>query len=463
MSNNVVVAVNPPEEQKIVMQVDRPWESRFIAFYSSVLQDEGVFKMWYTCRDKEGQGNVAYAESQDGERWHKPDLGIVEYGGNRSNNLVGIPELEGNVCIDYMAPPDKKFKYLTTVYKEGIFLYSSPDGIHWVKEKEPYMPFTADSQIIAFPDPRLGAYRIYLRGWEDVDQPNISQRKRTVVYMEQASLEGSAGIVPATKAAYLWKDSPFPAIATELPTVVRCDENDDPSCDVYTMAATPYQPDPYYYVAFPALYYHFPDNREAGIINDGRTEVHLMGSTDGLRWHRYNRLPYAKPGLAGSTTSEMMFVGYGMFQKDGQIWQYGAGYRTTHNDTEERNRNSDGVILLLKQRMDGFVSADANYRGGELTTVPLPFEGDRLLINLDAGATGSARIAVFGEEDDPLPGFALEDCDAVRENSLDHLVTWRGSSDLSGLSGKRIRLRISLKSCKLYSLRFEDSGGSIRQ
>lgn len=454
-SVNVEFAVNPPDEQKIVMQVDRPWESRFIAFYTSVLYDEGRFKMWYTCRDKEGRGNVAYAESADGEHWHKPELGVVEYAGSRANNLVGIPNLEGNVFLDPEADPGKKYKYLTTVYKEGIFLYTSPDGIHWTKEKEPYLPFIADSQAIVFPDPRADAYRIYLRGWESVGQPTIARRKRTVVYLERPSLEGNAGVAPAANAAYLWKEFPYPAISTELPTVFRCDEDDDPTCDVYTLAAAPYPPDPYYYVAFPALYQHFPDNPEAGVRNDGRTEVHFLGSTDGLRWHRYNRLPYAKPGLGGTPTSEMMFAGYGLIPQDGQLWLYGAGYRTTHGDTEGRNRTGDGVVLLFKQRLDGFVSADAGYREGELATVPIVCEGGRLLANLDTGATGSASFAIVGEDGGQLPGLAFEDCDTVRANRLDYAVTWRGSAELAAIAGQRVRLQVKLRSAKLYSLRFE--------
>ena len=51
--------------------------------------------MWYNLRhyftDEAGvryRAPTCYAESQDGRRWTKPNLGLVEHQGSKRNNLV---------------------------------------------------------------------------------------------------------------------------------------------------------------------------------------------------------------------------------------------------------------------------------------------------------------------------------------------------------------------------------------
>ena len=91
---------------------DKPWEQRFDNLYGNILfdQDEQIYKCWYSpfiksnrCLPEmslqerratpyEGLKNmemgICYAISRDGLSWLKPDLGLVEYDGNKHNNLV---------------------------------------------------------------------------------------------------------------------------------------------------------------------------------------------------------------------------------------------------------------------------------------------------------------------------------------------------------------------------------------
>jgi|GEM_PF-143635 len=64
--------------------------------YGSVLRIGGKFRMWYLGMFetdlKSGQAPgwwrpMCYAESDDGVNWTKPDLGLVEFNGNRQNNI----------------------------------------------------------------------------------------------------------------------------------------------------------------------------------------------------------------------------------------------------------------------------------------------------------------------------------------------------------------------------------------
>ncbi len=67
--------------------------------YGSVLRIDGKFRMWYLgmfeTEIKSGQAPgwwrpMCYAESDDGVNWSKPELGLVEFNGDRKNNICLI-------------------------------------------------------------------------------------------------------------------------------------------------------------------------------------------------------------------------------------------------------------------------------------------------------------------------------------------------------------------------------------
>jgi hypothetical protein len=121
-------------------------------YLGSVVRDDGKFKMWYVAADAEaikalGRGGssvkgwrIAYAESADGIHWTKPNLGLVDYHGNRNNNLVSVspPEVMGWHIIVIHEPDDpdasKRFKAMLMTRwansSTSIPLYSG-DGLHW--------------------------------------------------------------------------------------------------------------------------------------------------------------------------------------------------------------------------------------------------------------------------------------------------------------------------------------------
>ena len=56
-------------------------------------------------------------------------------------------------------------------------------------------------------------------------------------------------------------------------------------------------------------------------------------------------------------------------------------------------------------RRDGFISADADYGGGELLTPVVRFTGRTLVVNCDAGAGGWLKVELLDREGHPLSGF----------------------------------------------------------
>ncbi len=446
-----MLKVNPPARQEIVIRPDKPWEKFMITFYLTVFEEGEKLRMWYVCRDADNVANVAYAESTDGVNWMKPALGVVDYHGSRENNLVGIGSLEGNVFRDpHAATPDERYVYVSTVFKGGgVCRFTSPDGYRWKRDERPLLPFEADSQNVTFWDERLQKYVLFFRGWTP-KEPRGHERK--VVRLETTDLRTPFDLKPSGKGATYVHQGRDPFIVDEALTVITCDERDPDHTDVYTNAIQRYPLAPRWYVGFPSLYHHPTKDT---IRSDGRTEGHFISSTDGISWNRYAREPYTRPGLAGSENGNMVYMGVGLVMHGDEIWQYGTGFRTTHNDFEGRKERTDGVILRYVQRVDGFVSLDFPSTTTRAVTQPITVEGSNLCLNVDTGAIGEMRIGLLDAEGREIPGFAASTCDAIRINSTHAVVAWKGTPNLAELRGNQVQVVISGSRAKLFSLRFE--------
>ncbi len=105
-------------------------------------------------------------------------------------------------------------------------------------------------------------------------------------------------------------------------------------------------------------------------------------------------------------------------------------------------------------RLDGFVSVHAPYAGGEFITKPLTFQGRQLVINYATSAMGSVRVEIQNEDGKPIEGFKLKECPEIFGDEIEHVVAWKGGSDVKGLEGKPVRLRFALRDADIYSIRF---------
>lgn len=128
-----------------------------VQFYGSIIRDGGKYRLWYVAFDDAVKSKVAserwraaYAESVDGVNWVKPNLGLVEFGGNKNNNLVDVGGAWGFVNLKVIkdeSDPDasRRYKMTTHVYfrhhtRLGTLLpFVSADGLTWrpVKEVKP--------------------------------------------------------------------------------------------------------------------------------------------------------------------------------------------------------------------------------------------------------------------------------------------------------------------------------------
>jgi len=447
-NTGATLAVNSPEQREIVIRADQPWEQLMISLFLTVRDEGDKLRMWYVCRDLRNRPNLAYAESNDGINWTKPNLGIVEYEGSTENNLVGVHSLEGVVFRDPQATDSNEaYLYLTTIHGKGLVRFTSPDGLRWRQHDPVLLPFSLDTQNVTFWDERLGCYVLYLRGWTKGEQwqDRLRNVKRiTVKDLTKPFVLASSGNQNASSSK-----GRATHLRDEVKTIFAADEQDPPNCDVYNMSTQPYPLDPRWYVAFPSFLL-----REKSMV-DGRLEMHFAGSRDGITWHRYDRRPYAKPGLTGTENANMVFMGTGLVIRDQEIWQYGVGLHTRHGNMKARYEKTDGTIYRYVQRIDGFVSLDFPNEGGSCQTVPIRVDGNSLVFNVDTGALGQIQVGLLDEDGQPIPGFSIDDCLPLRTNALAAEVQWRGKPNLKAWHGKELQLEIRGARSKLYSFYFK--------
>jgi hypothetical protein len=117
-------------------------------------------------------------------------------------------------------------------------------------------------------------------------------------------------------------------------------------------------------------------------------------------------------------------------------------------------RDGESRLRRYTIRVDGFVSVNAPYAGGEIVTRPLIFSGAELEVNYSTSAAGSLRIELQDPAGKPLPGFSLAECPEIVGDDIEHVVQWKSGSDVSQVSRQPVRLRFVMKDADLYAVRF---------
>ena len=509
-----------------LMVQDRPWEGTgMLDMRQFVLKDEDRFRIYYSALPfhttsesdpsmknrrprlwtRAHQRILCYGESEDGIDWEKPDLGLVSWNGSRENNILFpnddfpylFSEMEGAwVFIDPDAPdPGEKYKMLVKIspirddpsrpkaenlppaakmLAKGQYAFVSADGIRWRLLSPERIPVKHnDTHFSVFRDQRIGMYVAYTRR----RRPSPAQ---AAYYGKRYGIEGRTMVLTAGRIvspdfrtwteedAYDWDDPGFHPVLTISPDAV--DQAGSPRgltrMDFYGPNVSKYDGIPDAYIALPNAYYHWKfdltrkSRRGKPIQLPSTLDVQLMTSRDGIRWSRTpERRPFIRLGPKGSFWSSTLWPANVLAVGD-EVWIYFAGLDVSHK--EQSLLKSDGARTRAILRLDGFLSADAAYTGGELTTRPLLFNGDRLQLNLATGAGGVLRLEILDGNGKPVPGFTLEQADEINGNYIRVMASWRRSSELGPLAGKPVKLRFVMRDTKLYSFQFLSANESGR-
>lgn len=496
-AEGIRLTVNAPHQtREKLLTADAAWEKdAHLGVYSTVAQENGKIRLWYDVRAGEREPGknppfmgVAYAESKDGLRFDKPVLNLVERNGSKRNNLLfpTDPTLiavgGGSVWRDDnpKAGAEARYKSWTKVYpKPGSGLqgphrvWTSPDGLRWKLDERLVTGLrAADTQPSWFWDPRVGRYVGYSREW--VRDRSIGFGARFASYNESDDLfhwdsmqfvlgpderDAAAGapmLIDETAIVVKGEDVLPPGRGARAGGQIGTATQDAvltpvTPLDFYGPGVFPYEG---VYLALIPVFYHWAGE---GVKTAPSTfDVQFAVSRDGRHFTRPGpRQPFLRTGPAGSFDSKMIYPALRPVRMGDELWIYYTGTNRDHaSRMDPAAAKEEAAISRAVMRLDGFVSADADYEGGSFLTPPLRFEGSRLELNVDTSAGGVVRVEMMEESGKPIAGFRMHEAMEITTNDVRAVVRWKNGADVSKMSGKGVRLRFLMRSAKLYAFQF---------
>ena len=471
----VVLRMNQPVKHGPVLLGTNSWENGIVTGAGTVIEDGGRFRVWYTACPASGHPlapfRLCYAESTDGIHWVKPNLGIYEWEGSKANNIIMDSNIEngGGIFLDPKAPPAQRYKLLARLSEKalakpghdpqvgnapngtGMYIYTSPDGLHWELQPTRVFPFNPDTVNMALYDNRTDKYLAFVRTWigdqRRVGVVEIPDILKPWPYDEKAP--------PRELGVHKFART-ITVPSREIPDAYGVDEKDPPNSDHYTSAVVKYPWAEDVYLMFPSPYRHFPEPPASKYRNDGLLDIQMAVSRDGRKFHAASRFPYIELGFPNDRDCGSLYMYIGMLRRGSEIYQYYGGNDWSHGAyeglPEMRNR---GGMMLTRQRLDGFVSVEADEKGGSFVTPEVIFTGAKLALNFNASAMGEVWVELRDAAGRAIEGFSFQDCDSLGGNDVAKIVTWKqGRNDVSALARKPVRVAFKLRTAKLYAFQF---------
>ena len=457
-TQNIARRIVPPQkyEANPIIRADRPWESLYCTLHGTVVfdQDRQRFRMWYNAIGPEyrKQRYVAYAESDDGIRWEKPNLDLIPFDDRSETNLL----LGGDVnivgpCILMRpdAPPAERYQLFFDSYTRhrpdspeskltgrAVYTATSPDGTHFNPKQGRLIALgKSDTAHSAVWNAKRQRIQLYLRGVNEYALDNGGrQRVRYVRYTE--SPDG--------------KDWSHPI------ELLKTDEFDGaPDVQTHQLAVTPYG------AGFLGLLTLFRIERMAygiehrgevfEVVEQGATDTQLVFSRDGLNWHRVaDRQTFLRRGANGDWDAGWIVTASNLLVHGDDILLYYSG-------APDRFSSGETAIGVAKCRLDRFVALKPRRlnTAGIVELKPYRYSGD-IIVNADAALGGEIRTTVLDFGGRVLDGFDRDDSVPIKTDDLRHPLRWgdRTVSDaMAANSGRPIRLRFYLRNAELFAVR----------
>ena len=304
------LTAQPAERSGPIIPRDRPWDAMGIAV-NSFFFDESRFRLWGRCQAANGEGFGAYYESEDGLNWIKPNLGLVEFDGNRDNNLLGFdrhlmvfkdpngsPEESYKTVYDADFENDRFLEYrqrrpwsvMATETDPGrvhsIRAAVSPDGLRWTVLPEAISVEPSDTMITCYFDELLKKYVMYTRSYAIGPRaegiPNPTERRHQFVQRRAIGRSESED----------FRQFPLSEV------IIETGASMPPTDTYYTNCRTTIPGASDHHLMFPAIYHQADDT----------TSIELFSSSDGKIWHRLPGSPVLDTSISGQWDGGCVFA-----------------------------------------------------------------------------------------------------------------------------------------------------------
>lgn len=422
---------------------DKPWEPRFDNVYANVIYDveDKLYKCWYNpfiidervtdtppekrnpdyCNYMDVKPNaremgLCYACSTDGIHWEKPDLGLIEFDGNKHNNILMRRVNGAGVFKDAReTDPSRRYKMFFCGEPQMTVAFSA-DGLHW---DEP------------LPIPQVEAHGTHPNAfWAETLGKYVGITRQHDRNIRLVTRTESPDFVQWTPDESIL-EGPSPYLQAHDMIVF-------PTCGIY--------------IGMLGMMV-YPEDSQI----DVKQHVELAWSPDTVQWYPIQEgVPFI-----GHTSSETesygttpydwgtIFPSAPIFLDDEVRIYYGAG------DGYFFNWRS-GYLALATLRPDGWAGYEpiATDIPAVITTQPLTFDGTSIGVTADVSDGGSVRVAILDKS-----GNLLVSSQLIHSTVTDFRMKWDPSQDLANLRGKEIRLKFQLHNAKLYAFQIGVEGG----
>lgn len=433
-----------------VLEPDKEWEKTrngvpyAAPFSDGIWYDEldNKYKMWYLAGANNEYDNgrqtfhTCYAESNDGKKWIKPNLGL--YG---NTNIVDTCNRDAaTIWLDRNEKDfNKRWKFFNIERRatdgrwQMVLKYSS-DGIHWSKG----VAQSGDlfDRTTAFYNPFTNKWGLSMRYSTD-----ISSRSRA--YVEHSDPEMLVSIAHRTRKDVQDKNIVF--WFTPDDKELHHEKYTETKPGIYNFDCIPYESIMLgFYSAWQG-----PENNICAKDNIQKRNVISLGySRDGFHFSRPTHTPFMNVNEtegAWNWGNMQSINGVPLIVGD-SLYFYSSGRRL--NNIFWDGYSSTGLATL---RRDGFVSMQSGKQEGFLETETITFNGEYLFVNADM-RKGVLKIEILDEKGNIIPGFSYKDCIAMKgRNSTKWLITWKNKKNLASINKKNVHFKFYLKQGELYS------------
>lgn len=424
--------------------------------YLSVIRDtdesgKEIYRMYYQANylvpESPAKGaayrtDIAYAESEDGIHWTKPDLNLFPEKSKwaKPNNIViGLPdrpnaESNGPMLLQNIPEKDKKGYRHILLYRvsgrgngdiAGIHLIGSHDGIHFDPESDHHIAHLhSDTSNAICYAPEAGHYQLFCRA-----------KQMYRAFGDTMIDTGASRRIASMTNTELWTDW----LAKGTPqTLLVPDEVDAEKRFLYFYG----MPTVHRY----GLYWGFLQNFR---LND-LIHTELTTSRDGEHWLRLHQRPaLIEYGEEGTWDDNMIFASPSWIETGNEWRFYYNGWDGPHGGSERDS--AIGLATCLRERL---YSRRGPNGGGVVCTRQIIWPGGDLWINAGAVPEKDSEISIRISDSrrKVRDGFDHADCRIVglKDDPTRQYVSWEGGT-LAPLKGETIRIEFYLKNADLFS------------
>lgn len=455
-----------------------PWEAA-IAWMSIYRNPAtGKYQLWYqafagdAARDKTRRCVVAYAESDDGLKFIRPNLGLFDFNGVTNNSIVLVAN--GGTSDRYGASVvvDPRELNINRRYKMAYYDFSrdregreypglnvafSSDGVHWTKFPGGTLSRTARGSYgdpVPFQDETNRPWAIPLSMADAYDVFYDPVRQSFVNYAKMW-IDGPDGGMHWKHAMGRIESKDF--IHWSKPQLILTpDDADPPWVEFHTTPVFCY--DDCYFAAMQIL------NRAA---QGGVVDVELATSRDGFHWERPFRKPFwlARSGGHDFDSGSIFLAAQPIVLENEIRFYYGAYSQGATGSDDSKLASGIGIATMPRDRFAGLEPLARSDQPtlqkplentGQVTLKPTTLGPTcEIEINADASA-GEIRVEILDVDGKRVRGFSYDDAVPIKGDSLKHPVRWN-QRGLSSLPQQQYMLRIHLKNATVYALNIKGS------